>query len=158
MLLIHKDTFSYSFKSTSFVYITLTSLCSYYIDVLSNMDMYDLENNLPDELIGGPWSISDNLGNSKPPAQGPGPGALQNGIDSDGTNSLRHPMHHMIQQQVFLLLGCMKTTERLMTLVFFVGKQRSCQQCAFYGCRSIRKQKSKFTISSKCISVKRSES
>lgn len=65
------------------------------------MDMYDLENNLPDELIGGPWINSDNLGNSKPPAQGPGPGALQNGIDSsDGTNSLRHPMHHMIQQQV----------------------------------------------------------
>ncbi|KAK9738583.1 TAZ zinc finger [Popillia japonica] len=69
-------------------------------NVLSNMDMYDLENNLPDELIGGPWINSDNLGNSKPPAQGPGPGALQNGIDSsDGTNSLRHPMHHMIQQQ-----------------------------------------------------------
>lgn len=63
--------------------------------------MFDLENNLPDELICGPYGISDNLGNSKPPAQGPGPGSIQNGIDTnDGTNSLRHQMHHIMQQQV----------------------------------------------------------
>lgn len=42
-------------------------------DVLSNMDMFDLENDLPDELMssGASWGLSENIGNPKPPAQGP---------------------------------------------------------------------------------------
>lgn len=68
------------------------------------MDMFDLENDLPDELMasGTSWGLSDNIGNSKPPAQGPGPGNLQNGIDgTDGTGALRQQIqvnHHMLQQ------------------------------------------------------------
>lgn len=70
------------------------------------MDMFDLENDLPDELISPAtsWGLSDNIGSSKPPAQGPGPGpgGLQNGIDgTDNTTALRQQMqvnHHLLQQ------------------------------------------------------------
>ncbi|XP_028149092.1 CREB-binding protein isoform X2 [Diabrotica virgifera virgifera] len=68
-------------------------------DVLSNM--LDLENDLPDELMSSsPWgSLSDNMTSSKPPAQGPGPGSLQNGIDNTDS-SLRQQMqlNHLLQQ------------------------------------------------------------
>lgn len=74
------------------------------LDVLSNMDMFDLENDLPDELMssGGSWGmVSDPMGNNKPPAQGPGPG-MQNGVEnSDNANNLRQQMqlsHHLLQQ------------------------------------------------------------
>ncbi|XP_057659426.1 CREB-binding protein isoform X6 [Diorhabda carinulata] len=71
-------------------------------DVLSNMDMLDLENDLPDELMSSsPWgSISDNMTSTKPPAQGPGPGSLQNGIDNTDSNNLRQQMqlNHLLQQ------------------------------------------------------------
>lgn len=76
------------------------------------MDMFDLENNLPDELMasGTSWGLSDNIGNSKPPAQGPGPGSLQNGIldGADGNNALRQQIqinHHLLQQQVMLFFS-----------------------------------------------------
>lgn len=72
------------------------------------MDMFNLENDLPDELISSnaSWPLPDNIGNPKPPAQGPGPGAgLQNGIENaagDGGNALRQQIQlsHMLQQQV----------------------------------------------------------
>lgn len=71
------------------------------------MDMFDLENDLPDELMssGNSWGmVSDPLGNIKPPAQGPGPGNLQNGVDAaDG--ALRQQMqlnHHLLQQVLSL--------------------------------------------------------
>lgn len=71
------------------------------------MDMFDLENDLPDELIasGGSWGmVSDSMGNNKPPAQGPGPGGLQNGVEgADSTNALRQQMplnHHLLQQVI----------------------------------------------------------
>ncbi|CAG9863013.1 unnamed protein product [Phyllotreta striolata] len=68
-------------------------------DGLSNMDMLDLENDLPDELMSSsPWGITDNMTNSKPPAQGPGPG-LQNGIDPTESNNLRQmQLNHLLQQ------------------------------------------------------------
>lgn len=72
------------------------------------MDMFNLENDLPDELISSnaSWPLPDNIGNPKPPAQGPGPGgSLQNGIENaagDGANALRQQiqLNHMLQQQV----------------------------------------------------------
>lgn len=80
-------------------------------DVLSNMDMFDLENDLPDELMssGASWGLSDNIGNPKPPAQGPGPGGIQNGIENaDANTTLRQQIQlsHMLQQQVSSLVGC----------------------------------------------------
>lgn len=74
--------------------------------------MFDLENDLPDELMGtGSWG--DQLGSNKPPAQGPGPGAQLNGEDLNviGGNAAimqRQPVHlaHQIhmQQQVRVFL------------------------------------------------------
>lgn len=64
--------------------------------------MYDIENDLPDELMSSSsWGLSDSLVSNKPPAQGPGPG-LQNGIDpGDSSNATLRQMqinHHMLQQ------------------------------------------------------------
>lgn len=83
--------------------------------------MFDLENDLPDELMtsGGSWGVStDHIGpsSSKPPApQGPGPGGpMQNGVSVDQQDptggqvpnvALRQQQqiqlsHHLLQQQV----------------------------------------------------------
>lgn len=66
------------------------------------MDMFDLENDLPNELLSSSsWGISDNMGNSKPPAQGPGPGSLPNGIEIGDANNIRQmQLNHLLQQQV----------------------------------------------------------
>lgn len=66
--------------------------------MLSNVNMLDLENDLPDELISSsPWGLTDNMG--KPPAQGPGPGGMQNGIENaDGTNHRQMQLNHILQQ------------------------------------------------------------
>lgn len=83
------------------------------VDVLSNMDMFDLENDLPDELMSSSsWLGNDHLGGSKPPAQGPGPGAMQNGVDApDGPQALRQMQlnHHLLQQQVMFHI-CISNT------------------------------------------------
>lgn len=83
--------------------------------------MYDLENNLPDELMSSSsWALSDNnMGNTKPPAQGPGPGGLQNGIDSaDGNNLRQMQINHIIQQQVCLYVQNRFFSQSLYTYVF----------------------------------------
>lgn len=69
--------------------------------MLSNVNMLDLENDLPDELISSStWGLSDNMGATKPPAQGPGPGGMQNGIENADANSLRQMQINQILQQV----------------------------------------------------------
>ncbi|RZC35774.1 KAT11, KIX, DUF902, zf-TAZ and/or Bromodomain domain containing protein [Asbolus verrucosus] len=75
------------------------------LDVLSNMDMFDLENDLPDELMSSSsWGLTDNMGNTKPPPHGPGPGGMQNGIESgDSSNSLRQIQLNMIQSNKGLI-------------------------------------------------------
>ncbi|XP_014253868.1 CREB-binding protein isoform X3 [Cimex lectularius] len=64
-------------------------------DIFSSTDMFDLENDLPDEL--NSWgSTSDAPPSNKPPATGPGPGSMQNGgIDPNDQTRLQH---HLIQQ------------------------------------------------------------
>lgn len=64
--------------------------------------LLDLENDLPDELISSSsWGMSDNMGNNtKPPAQGPGPGTIQNGIETNDSNTLRQMQINQILQQV----------------------------------------------------------
>lgn len=70
-------------------------------NVLSNVDMMVLENDLPDELISSSsWGLpGDGMNNAKPPAQGPGPGGMQNGIENTDSNNLRQmQISHMLQQ------------------------------------------------------------
>lgn len=63
--------------------------------------MFDLENDLPDDLLSsGSWGSATE--SAKPPATGPGPGQQNGALDSE----LRHVQqqqqlsHHLIQQQV----------------------------------------------------------
>lgn len=57
------------------------------------MDMFDLEKDLPDELMSsGSWG-DQLVGGSKPPAQGPGPGASING--EDGIQRINQPNHQL---------------------------------------------------------------
>lgn len=60
--------------------------------------MLDLENDLPDELISSSSWIPDHMGNQKPPAQGPGPGAMQNGIENTEANIRQIQINHLLQQ------------------------------------------------------------
>lgn len=75
-------------------------------DGLSSIDLFGLEDQLPDELVStNNWN--EQLGGNKPPAQGPGPGNQINGEDPGVPNvalqRLHHQQqlqHHIMQQQV----------------------------------------------------------
>lgn len=71
--------------------------------------MFDLENDLPDELMGTNTAWGEQMGGNKPPAQGPGPGG-QNGEDMANAlvgnsvlqrqmvhSQLNHPSHMLSQ-------------------------------------------------------------
>lgn len=66
------------------------------------MDMFDLEKDLPDELMSsGSWGEQVG-GGVKPPAQGPGPGGAQLNGDDSAAAALQRQMqinHHLMQQQ-----------------------------------------------------------
>lgn len=69
-------------------------------ELLSNSDIYGLEDCLPDELVSTGWE--EVLGGNKPPAQGPGPGGLpqqMNGGDDNGGNVVVVPPNVTMQQQ-----------------------------------------------------------
>ncbi|CAD0199003.1 unnamed protein product [Chrysodeixis includens] len=73
------------------------------VDGFSNLDMFDLEKDLPDELMGGSWGEQPGVTGPKPPAQGPGPGGQMvsqqqlNGDDPTGAIQ-RQINNHLIQQ------------------------------------------------------------
>lgn len=76
----------------------------FYTDVLSGIDIFGLEDNLPDELVSSN-SWGEQLGGNKPPAQGPGPGSQINGEDPGVPNvALQRQLqqqqlqHHLMQQ------------------------------------------------------------
>lgn len=70
------------------------------------MDMFDLEKDLPDELMSSSsWGDQSGGGaNGKPPAQGPGPGpgpGQQPQLNGDDSASLRQmELGHLMQRQV----------------------------------------------------------
>ncbi|XP_045533957.1 histone acetyltransferase p300-like, partial [Papilio machaon] len=73
------------------------------VDGFSNLDMFDLEKDLPDELMAGSWGEQPGVTGPKPPAQGPGPGpqmAPQQQLNGDDPTAAmhRHINSHLIQQ------------------------------------------------------------
>ncbi|XP_063706761.1 CREB-binding protein isoform X2 [Culicoides brevitarsis] len=86
-------------------------------DVLS-IDMFDLENDLPDELMGTGTAWGEQLGGNKPPAQGPGPGGQINGEDNVNAlagnsvlqrqmvhSQLNHPSHMLTQTKKQIIMA-----------------------------------------------------
>lgn len=64
--------------------------------------MFDLENDLPDDLLSsGSWGSATE--STKPPATGPGPGQQNGALDSELRQHVQQQQqlsHHLIQQQV----------------------------------------------------------
>lgn len=63
--------------------------------------MFDLENDLPDDLLSsGSWGSATE--SAKPPATGPGPGQQNGALDSELRQHVQQQQlsHHLIQQQV----------------------------------------------------------
>lgn len=72
-------------------------------DGFSNLDMFDLEKDLPDELMGGSWGEQPGVTGPKPPAQGPGPGgqmAPQQLNGDDPTAAMQRQINNHLMQQV----------------------------------------------------------
>lgn len=65
------------------------------------MDIFGLEDNLPDELVSSGNNWGEQLGGNKPPAQGPGPGGMPlNGKDPGVPNvQLQRQLAQQQQQQ-----------------------------------------------------------
>lgn len=71
------------------------------LDVISSMDIFGLEDNLPDELVSSGNSWGEPLGGNKPPAQGPGPGNQQiNGEDPNLSSAVLQRQFQLQQQQL----------------------------------------------------------
>lgn len=71
--------------------------------------MFDLEDNLPDELMAGGNSWSDQMLGNKPPAQGPGPGQM-NGEDPNVVSNVamriqQQQLAHLMQTKNNQMLG-----------------------------------------------------
>lgn len=72
------------------------------------LDIFGLEDNLPDELVSSGTSWADQFTPNKPPAQGPGPGNL-NGEDP-GVSSVvlqrqlqqQQQLQHLMQQVILI--------------------------------------------------------
>lgn len=97
------------------VILFFKKICMYFFhtaDLFSSADMFDLENDLPDEL--NSWgTTSDAPPSSKPPATGPGPGQMQNGGMDTPDQRIQH---HLLQQVLFTYfytLGVCTQTEAL---------------------------------------------
>lgn len=79
-------------------------------DGFSNLqDMFDLEKDLPDELMGGSWAEQPGVTGPKPPAQGPGPGGqlvVQQLNGDDPTAAMQRQINNHLIQQVSIWDWC----------------------------------------------------
>lgn len=89
-------------------------------DVLSSIDIYGLEDNLPDELVSSGSNWGEQLGGNKPPAQGPGPGNQHmNGEDPNVPNAVlqrqlqQQQLHHIMQQQQVHIFAVRSNNSRI---------------------------------------------
>lgn len=65
--------------------------------------MFDLENDLPDDLLAtSSWPSANDNAKPPPPATGPGPGQQNGALDSELSRQIQQQQlqHHLIQQQV----------------------------------------------------------
>lgn len=83
------------------------------------MDIFGLEDNLPDELVSSGNNWGEQLGGNKPPAQGPGPGGMPlNGEDPGVPNvQLQRQMAQQHQQQIQHLM------QQVSVATFFLFKR-----------------------------------
>lgn len=79
---------------------------------MTNTDMFDLENELPEDLLSsGSWGSTTE--SAKPPATGPGPGQQNGALDNELRQHVQQQQlsHHLIQQQVNFVIYKNKTKE-----------------------------------------------
>lgn len=81
---------------------SLVSISRTRTDVLSSIDIFGLEDNLPDELVSSGNNWGEQMGGNKPPAQGPGPGNQH--INGEDPNAMQRQLqqqqlHQLMQQQ-----------------------------------------------------------
>lgn len=101
-----KFVYLYNYVTLILKCITLLTTCIYVpVDGFSNIqDMFDLEKDLPDELMG--WEQPGVMG-PKPPAQGPGPGgqmSQQQMNGDDPTAAMQRQINNHLMQQVSVVL------------------------------------------------------
>lgn len=86
--------------------VILNFLFRSFSDYITNTEMFDLENDLPDDLLSsGSWGSATE--STKPPATGPGPGQQNGALDSELRQHVQQQQqlsHHLIQQQVCVTL------------------------------------------------------
>lgn len=67
-------------------------------EFLTNTDMFDLENDLPDELMtSSSWGATASDASGKPPATGPGPGMQNGGLNPQDAAAIQR--QHVVPQQ-----------------------------------------------------------
>lgn len=80
--------------------------------------MFDIENDLPDDLLSsGSWGSATE--STKPPATGPGPGQQNGALDSELRQHVQQQQqlsHHLIQQQVCIELSDLSVSVNRRTL------------------------------------------
>lgn len=85
--------------------------------------MFDLEKDLPDELMGGPWGEQPGVPGPKPPAQGLGPGQMapQQQLNGDDPAAAMHRQinNHLLQVSTWDCRNWLKFKVILFIVLYF---------------------------------------